>query len=347
MEEVRFSRIQALRDSRAFSTVEELFRDVLPPELLARSMLLPHSRSSQPSSPIAPRILLYNEDASVVIGVSGGLRNLRRATVEFMEYDARTNLYQFRALSFGGAPIANCAQCHQGRPIWDGKAWPEAFGQAWFLQPGISSAERAYESLGAWRAPYRYLPYSASTESNTRFTAKLRDLEAGRLAHLLAQLPQEPRYRAALQAAWADEALERVIQALSPADPARARARYAEIARDTELEVSIATRALLDRARRRQMRGLDFLERELGVNEKPQLVAKLRLVLEAMGAGHLLDRQSTLLAPPSDPGCGEILSLELGAGHEIGKRGFLFGYGPLGNVLSEAGAVYRKLVETK
>jgi hypothetical protein len=133
-----------IRNPRA--SIESLL-EALSPKIRERFQLVYKSRSPNGASLKFPRIILTNEDASFMLGVSGDSHSKRGNVVEIIEADPKTNALQFREISFGSDGIRNephpksCMQCHGSpdspyqrsamRPIWDGyPEWPGVFGSA-------------------------------------------------------------------------------------------------------------------------------------------------------------------------------------------------------------------------
>lgn len=141
-----FDDLTALVQSSQARTVEDLL-NALPADYVGFTALMHHSRSLQPSSMEAPRIILASNlvpdhltaKRMLFMGVGGHAQQGGDDTVEVIEFATDKPGFQFHRLVFYGAakpPTIEkdprvCVTCHgtPARPIWDTYGtWPGAYG---------------------------------------------------------------------------------------------------------------------------------------------------------------------------------------------------------------------------
>jgi mono/diheme cytochrome c family protein len=222
--------------ARNVATVEQALT-LLPAELRTNYVLVFDSRSLQDAAPAAPRAILYGADGRFIVTFNGDVNQRGSAVLETMQFDERSNSFQFREVSFStegetakiseGNP-ARCTACHgsPARPIWDASpTWPGVYGERY--RAGLSRAEftgmQAFLARQAQHPRYRYLigarrfaertTYVASSASlydgenfeppNQRLSVLLATLNVRSLAANLAAQPAFAPHRYALLAAAA------------------------------------------------------------------------------------------------------------------------------------------------
>jgi hypothetical protein len=114
------------------------------PDLFENFVLMYRSKSLQASSPLNPRALIYNYDASFILTFNGHASQRGFDRLELMQYDAKTFRFEFREVQIvdGKAKLSEsnpkmCLACHQSatrvsvdpRPNWEPYSrWPGAIG---------------------------------------------------------------------------------------------------------------------------------------------------------------------------------------------------------------------------
>jgi hypothetical protein len=192
-EEFGFESLRGLIESRGISSVDELVR-ALPADLRAHYTLVFASRSLQGASPANPRAILFGSDAEFVVTFNGDPTARGNSAVETMEFDPRSNNFQFREIQFpadrGGqvliseANSARCVACHgqPARPVWDNPPfWPGAYGERYGA--GLSAAEskgmREFLALQPRHARYQNLLGAASFAERRTYVASAHDVYNG------------------------------------------------------------------------------------------------------------------------------------------------------------------------
>ena len=226
--------VEALLAGIAAEHVDSVERALalLPQELRKNYVLVFSSRSLQEATPAEPRAILFGTDAQFVVTFNGGAARRGADALETMQFDARTNTFHFREISFpaaGAAPHvsadnpARCTACHgvPARPIWDTPPyWPGAYGERY--GSGLSRTEsagmRAFLEESARGSRYGQLidparfaertTYVAPSHAryggevteppNARFSLVLATLNVRSLVAALAQLPAFEAHRYAL-----------------------------------------------------------------------------------------------------------------------------------------------------
>jgi len=231
--------LQDLIATQHLYSIEQLL-PALPAELRAHYVLVFASRSLQGASLESPRVILFGDDARLIITFNGDSGQRGYDSLETLEFDPGSNTFRLREIRFGGqgelAPpqisAANpgaCAVCHDtpARPIWDTPpAWPGVYGERYgaglsaqeirgmreFLD-GQSGHPRYQYLIGAraWLDRSTYVADARSTYNgktieppNAQLSALLASLN---VKSILAQLAGQPGFRAhlyALLAAAAD-----------------------------------------------------------------------------------------------------------------------------------------------
>jgi hypothetical protein len=195
--------------TRNVTTVEQALA-LLPPELLSNYALVFDSRSLQDAAPAAPRAILYGADGRFIVTFNGDANERGYAVLETMQFDGRSNSFQFRELSFSPAGEnakvseenpARCTACHgsPARPIWDAApTWPGVYGERY--RAGLSKAEftgmQAFLGRQGQHPRYRYLIGARRFAERTTYVASSTSLYDGesfeppneRLSVLLATL---------------------------------------------------------------------------------------------------------------------------------------------------------------
>jgi hypothetical protein len=195
--------------TRNAATVEQALA-LLPAELLTNYTLVFDSRSLQDAAPAAPRVILYGADGRFIVTFNGDANQRGYAVLETMQFDERSNSFQFRELSFATAGEkatlsednpARCTACHgsPARPIWDAPpTWPGVYGERY--RAGLSRTEfigmQAFLARQAQHPRYRYLIGARRFGERTTYVESSKSLyngesfepPNGRLSVLLATL---------------------------------------------------------------------------------------------------------------------------------------------------------------
>jgi hypothetical protein len=167
-----FESLRQLLETSRISTIEELI-PALPQDLRTHYALVFSSRSLQDASFANPRVILFGSSAQLIVTFNGDASAHGYAAVETMEFDARTNRFLFREISFPadegarGATIsepnpARCVACHDrpARPIWDAPpSWPGVYGERYHagLSPAEMQGMREFLATRASHPRYRHL----------------------------------------------------------------------------------------------------------------------------------------------------------------------------------------------
>lgn len=141
-------RLVADRDIR---TIEGLL-EALPEGMRGRIMLAHESESVQPATPNCPRIILFEDDASLAMGISGHTKDVlcdpalntplpmgeTDFEVEIIQWRPALKKFEFNRLTLSGEGPAKfddnttaCTGCHRPkpRPLWEGfPVWPKFYG---------------------------------------------------------------------------------------------------------------------------------------------------------------------------------------------------------------------------
>jgi hypothetical protein len=112
----------------------------LPPAYRSHYSLVFDSRSLQPATPAAPRVILYGRDAKLLLAFNGDPSRPGYLDLEVIAYDDLTHRFQFHEIRFSAdgktrphvvpAP-RKCALCHGEPPMprWDVyRLWPGVYG---------------------------------------------------------------------------------------------------------------------------------------------------------------------------------------------------------------------------
>jgi hypothetical protein len=334
---------------------------LLPEKMRGNFLLLPYSRSAQASSVESPRAILFNEDASQIIGVGSDQNHGDGRTIEFIERDAASGRYRFKPLLFEGAKAPNCNGCHHGRPIWDtNQQWADALPHFWLPHEKDVENLKTFREKAAGKGIFKYLTVPEKgvvkhagddagmhdlLARNDTFTQLLARNDGLRLANEVAKLPNEAKFRPALVAAFGNADVS-TLQRLIPETPAwMLKRKYERLLKDTQREIE---RYANDRNQRARDRGFhedtqyadpsaDQKKSDLNnlLEARAPEVAKLRLVFEEMGVPNLMDHWSMILSPLAD------------APSKVPRRGFVFSVGmqSIGknHALASAGYEYTRM----
>ena len=214
--------VRLLEDpNRKIRTVDELLaQPELSPSFRAGFTAVFESRSLQPADPLDPRIILYGEDARLILaftcapGDCGKVRGTEK--LEVIRYLDGENRFEFHEIDFTSAKAEisppnprRCMGCHEGpdpRPNWESyPLWPGVYGgDSDFLfgrHPKNESpaALAKFLSTATRRPRYRRLHelvegYSMRDDRhrkqhNIDFTQAITDLNVPRIASRLRALP--------------------------------------------------------------------------------------------------------------------------------------------------------------
>jgi len=168
-----FADLRSMVEERGIRSIEDLI-PALPGSLRYRYAVVFSSRSLQGASFTSPRIVMYGEDARLVITFNGesGQRGYR--AVETMEFNDSDRAFRFREIEFperaeDARPVVfsepnpdRCRLCHgtPARPIWDTfPSWPGAYGERYHaaLSPEERAGLQSFLARQAEHPRYRHL----------------------------------------------------------------------------------------------------------------------------------------------------------------------------------------------
>lgn len=234
-----FQALQDLIATQHLYSIEQLL-PALPAELRSHYVLVFASRSLQEASLQSPRVILFGEDARLIITFNGEPGQRGYDSLETLEFDPVSNTFRLREIRFAAddklAPphisAANpeaCTACHDapGRPIWDTPpSWPGVYGERYGA--GLSAQEihgmREFLARQNGHPRYQYLPGARAWLDRSTYIADARSSYDGKtieppnaqlsallaslnVKSILAQLAVQPGFSAhlyALLAAAAD-----------------------------------------------------------------------------------------------------------------------------------------------
>lgn len=163
------SALHALLRTGAVGSVEDLLAR-LPEAMRAQYVLVYESRSEQGASHEAPRAVLYNADATLVLTFNGEPNQSGYDRVETLGFDRRARRFQLQELRFERATRRvsaselnppRCLRCHgrEPRPIWDSyPSWPGVYGtRADGATPEELAALTRFVAARPAHPRYRYL----------------------------------------------------------------------------------------------------------------------------------------------------------------------------------------------
>jgi mono/diheme cytochrome c family protein len=232
---LEFASLQRLIEERDVRSIETLL-PLLPTGLRSRYALMFRSRSLHGASFDNPRVILYGDDARLVVTFNGDPRLPGFDAVETMEFDPVSKAFSFRQIEFAAAASAPprisepnpepCGKCHGDppRPVWDTHPlWPGAYGEKYRAPLALEEAAGLKRFLQAQPAHprYRFLldaerladPEIFRPGARARYEGSERESPNAELATLLGRLnfegivhelqsrPQFEAYRVSLLAA--------------------------------------------------------------------------------------------------------------------------------------------------
>lgn len=162
-----FATLQSLMSQHDITTVEDLL-PALPESLRSQYVLMFHSRGLQGASYARPRVLMFGDDATLVVTFNGDDAEPGYDAVETMEFDASSSNFLFREIRFNGSgsgPMiseinpSRCRACHgtPARPVWDTPpSWPGAYGERYQLGLSRDEAKGIREFLAIQPTHARY-----------------------------------------------------------------------------------------------------------------------------------------------------------------------------------------------
>lgn len=227
-----FQALEGLIAAHQVQTVEELLA-VLPAELRSHYVLVFASRSLQQASLRNPRVILFGEDARLILTFNGDSGQRGYDSVETLEFEPVSSAFVLREIRFDlDGPLATprvseanprqCTACHDtpARPIWDTPpSWPGVYGERYGA--GLSGAERRgmeeFLALQAGHPRYRYLLGASAWLDRGTYVADARSSYDGKTSEppnaqlsallaslnvesILAQLARQPGFSAHLEA---------------------------------------------------------------------------------------------------------------------------------------------------
>ena len=204
--------MQRLIAEQQVGSVERML-ELLPVSLRSHYALVYDSRSLQSASLSEPRVVLYGDDARLVVTFNGQDAQRGHDAVEVMQFDAASNRFEFREFLFPGTPSrpqratvsqANPDRCllchgHPGRPVWDAHPdWPGVYGQRYRtpLTPIEAAGLRSFLQSQPQHPRYRWLlgvaafAQAVDVHPNrlVRYDALVEESPNARLSDLLSQL---------------------------------------------------------------------------------------------------------------------------------------------------------------
>lgn len=174
----------------------------LSPDFLKNYVLLHHSESLQSGSPLYPRLILFNDDASVLIGIDTNPKSGTYQTLEVQELNRSTFEYEFSRAEFDlkkvTAPagqsfkadfyVKSCIGCHAGRPNWEAyPLWSKAYGSLHHSPPSAALTaenEKWKTFLDAQGGIARFKPLTDLAQ----MTSEKLSFKSGKLSILLGQI---------------------------------------------------------------------------------------------------------------------------------------------------------------
>lgn len=213
--------------TRGLTSVEEVIASL--PAAFRRNYVLLHASSSiQGASPEAPRVLMYGDDAKLVLTFNGGGYARGGDSLEMIAFNARTRSFELAEVHFAGGydgdargtpkfsetNPSRCLGCHgftEPRPLWESYGyWPGAFGERpEHASQSESEALRRFQKLAGAHFRYRHLTAlpshtpSSLAAANAALTRHFSRLNRFRLARLIRASPAYSPFRFAVQSVLA------------------------------------------------------------------------------------------------------------------------------------------------
>ncbi|MEQ1875768.1 MAG: hypothetical protein ABL958_03920, partial [Bdellovibrionia bacterium] len=139
-----FENLVETLDGKQVRTIEALL-PLLPREFLTEYVLMYKSRSLQEASFKFPRVLMYGNDATLMMAFNGHASQNGFDSLEVIQFRQKSSSFEFHEITFDGknrpsvseANPAKCVKCHQSstrtnvdmRPNWEPyDIWPGAYG---------------------------------------------------------------------------------------------------------------------------------------------------------------------------------------------------------------------------
>lgn len=233
-----FQSLQDLIATQHLYSIEQLL-PALPAELRSHYVLVFASRSLQEASLESPRVILFGDDARLIITFNGESGQRGYDSLETLEFDPPSNTFRLREIRFAtddklappqvsAANPDRCAACHDvpARPIWDTPpAWPGVYGERYGA--GLSAHEnrgmREFLARQNGHPRYQYLPGASAWLDRSTYIADARSSYDGKtieppnsqlsalltslnVKSILAQLAGQPGFSAHLYALLAGAA---------------------------------------------------------------------------------------------------------------------------------------------
>lgn len=176
------------------------------PEYFENYALVARSMSIQGSTPAAPRAVVFDKEAKLVMTFNGQVGERGYDRIELMTFDDEKKTYDFREIKFfgdsqsegtfeisqPGGVNGRCLNCHgqSGLPIWDSYPfWPDYFGSFAKTQTTLApyqqkEVEAYLEFVSGAKSHKRYqslpeLSFAQITEMNSKlsraFAARVRE----------------------------------------------------------------------------------------------------------------------------------------------------------------------------
>jgi hypothetical protein len=174
-----FKELSTLIQTRHFTTIEQLLPN-LPAEMRKNYVLMYHSNSRHRGASLAqPRIVMFNDNASMIIAVAGSADQVNGNSLEVIENVGPQSKFTFHQIQFSkdGLTSANvngdassCVACHRQNPgpNWDNyPSWPGAYGSSALFdnveRSGFTSFIESIRAKDPKMARYRSLSMDENT----------------------------------------------------------------------------------------------------------------------------------------------------------------------------------------
>ena len=170
---VTYDSLRDMIQTNKVSSIEKLL-PLLPDTYRSKYALLFNSRSLHGANFKEPRVLLYGEDAKLIISFNGSSNQKGFEALETMEFDETSKEFHFREIlfpensktrsgpTFSQTNPEKCLKCHGNppRPIWDTHPlWPGAYGERYHspLSPSEKEGLASFLSQASTHPRYRQL----------------------------------------------------------------------------------------------------------------------------------------------------------------------------------------------
>ena len=177
--------VEDLIHTHNIQSVEE-FLPLLPETYLSHYALVFNSRSLQSSTFANPRVLMYGNNAKLVMSFNGSPDQKGYDALELFEFNELTKTFQLEEIQFPAQDDKStgvhfsqknperCIRCHSTNPhpLWDAPPlWPGSYGEAYHekLSGNESSGLYAFLHAQPTHPRYRYLKNTALYQDDATF----------------------------------------------------------------------------------------------------------------------------------------------------------------------------------